>query len=114
MLRHTLVHFGHTVTEACNGKEGLKLFATGAADSDLVITDLVMPEVEGFEVLAELRTKLPRVKIMVISGGVRSDPDTYLEMASRLGAAKVLAKPFSNQDLMLAVNELLPPEVALA
>ncbi len=112
MLRHTLVHFGHTVIEACNGKEGLKLFADSAADSDLVITDLVMPETEGFEVLAQLRKKIPRVKIMVISGGVRSDTGTYLEMATRLGAGKVLAKPFSNQDLMLAVNELLAPATA--
>ncbi len=67
MLRLTLAHFGHTVIEARNGKEGLELFQH--ANADLVITDIVMPEKEGLEVLMELRKKHPPVKIIAISGG---------------------------------------------
>ena len=107
ILRQTLVHFGHFVVEASNGREGLKLF-TGA-HADLVITDLVMPEVEGFEVLAKLREKMPRVKIIVVTGGVRGKAANFLQMALRLGADRVLAKPFSNEDLMAAIDELLAP-----
>jgi PAS domain S-box-containing protein len=107
MLRLTLAHFGYTVIEARDGKEGLALFK--GANVDLVITDIVMPEKEGFEVLRELRTKqVPPVKIIAISGGGRTSAVDNLHMARLLGAAKVLAKPFSNEVLIAAINELLP------
>jgi DNA-binding response OmpR family regulator len=62
----------------------------------------VMPEKEGLEVLMELRKKHPPVKIIAISGG------DYLHMAKLMGASKVLAKPFSTNVLIAAINELLP------
>lgn len=111
MLRKTLVHFGHTVIEARNGKEGLELFPQARAD--LIITDIVMPEKEGIEVLMELRTKQPPVKIIAISGGGRGSAVDYLHIAQQLGAAKVLAKPFANEVLMAAINELLAEGPAL-
>src|SRR6185295_3799520 len=85
MLRRTLAHFGHTVIEARNGKEGLELFHS--SEVDLIVTDIVMPEKEGLEVLMELRKKQTAVKVIAISGG------DYLHMAKLMGAAKVLAKP---------------------
>ena len=106
MLRLTLVHFGHTVIEARNGKEGLDAFPQAAAD--LVITDIVMPEKEGIEVLMELRKKKPPVKIIAMSGGGRASATDYLRIATQLGAARALAKPFSHEALMAAINELLP------
>jgi DNA-binding response OmpR family regulator len=106
VLRLMLVHQGHSVIEARNGREGLQLFQ--ASNADLVITDLVMPETEGFEVLVELRKKVPRVKIMVITGGVRGKSANYLDMAMRLGADQVLAKPFSSEGLTAALKLLLP------
>jgi len=105
MLSLTLTHFGHTVIEAKNGKEGLQLFPQ--VNADLLITDLVMPEKEGFEILLELRNHRPPVKIIVISGGLRGETANYLEMAKRLGAAKALAKPFSNVALLAAIDEVL-------
>jgi DNA-binding response OmpR family regulator len=113
MLCLTLTHFGHTVIEARNGKEGLELFKQ--ADPELVITDIVMPEKEGFTVLRELRTKqVPLVKVIAISGGGKQSAADILRMAKLLGAAKVLAKPFSNEALIAAINELLPNSGALA
>jgi DNA-binding response OmpR family regulator len=106
MLSKTLAHFGHTVIEAPDGKEGLKLFPQ--VNPDLLITDIVMPEKDGFEVLVELRKHRPVVKIIVISGGLRGKTEVYLEMARRLGSTKVLAKPFSIEALIEAINELLP------
>jgi DNA-binding response OmpR family regulator len=105
LLFLTLGHFGHTVIEARNGKEGLDLFKS--ASVDLVITDIVMPEKEGFEVLMKLRKKNASMKIIAISGGGPHNAAHYLQTAKLLGAAKVLAKPFSNETLMAAVNELL-------
>jgi DNA-binding response OmpR family regulator len=106
MLRLTLAHFGHTVIEARNGREGLDLFRRAGAD--LVITDIVMPDTEGLEVVMDLRRNHPAVKIIAISGGGRGSAVDYLHMAKRMGAATVLAKPFTNDVLMAAVDELLP------
>jgi len=105
LLFLALVHVGHTVVEARNGREGLELFRQGGVD--LVITDIVMPEKEGFEVLMKIRKKNPALKIIAISGGGLHNAAHYLQTAKLLGAAKVLAKPFSNETLMAAVNELL-------
>lgn len=105
MLRLLLAHHGHTVVEARNGREGLQLFPTARAD--IVITDLVMPDIEGFEVLAELRKKMPSVRILVITGGVRGKAANYLEMALHLGADRALAKPFSHDELMAAIDRLM-------
>jgi DNA-binding response OmpR family regulator len=109
MLAETLTHFGHTVMQAANGKEGLKLAA--GVKPQLLITDLVMPEMEGFELLMALQKHCLGVKIMVISGGGRGtvgSPVDYLEIAKNFGASKVLAKPFSSDTLLAAINELLP------
>jgi CheY-like chemotaxis protein len=105
MLRLTLIHFGHTVIEACDGRQGLKLFPH--ANPDLVITDIVMPEQEGLGVLMELREKQPPVKIIAMSGGGRVNAKDYLRIAKQLGAARVLSKPFPNEELITAINELL-------
>jgi YesN/AraC family two-component response regulator len=95
------------VIEACNGKEGLELFKR--ANADLVITDIVMPEKEGIEVLIGLWEKqVPLVKTIAISGGGQQKATDYLRLAKLMGAARVFAKPFSNEALLAAINELLP------
>ena len=104
-LRLILEHVGHAVIEARNGTDGLALFQHAAAD--LVITDMVMPETEGFEVLRELRSTHPPVKIIAISGAGPDSGAGYLQMAKHLGASTVLAKPFSAHVLLAAINELL-------
>jgi CheY-like chemotaxis protein len=111
MLRLMLTYQGHAVQEARNGREGLRLFQEGNAD--LVITDLVMPEAEGFEVLAELKKRVPPVKIIVITGGVRGKVTDYLQMALRLGADHVLAKPFTNDQLTAAISQVMSAAPAL-
>jgi DNA-binding response OmpR family regulator len=106
MLCEALTHFGHSVIVARNGEDGLRLFAQFAVD--LVITDLVMPEKEGFEVLSTLRKLQSPVKVIAMSGGLRGSPVDFLRMAKFLGAARVLSKPFSNEALINIINELLP------
>ncbi len=108
MLSLTLEHFGHTVIQARNGQEGLRLFPGSAVD--LVITDIVMPEVEGIGVVMGLRKLQPDVKIIAISGGGRTvAAGHYLQMAKRLGAVAVLAKPFSNDELITVLAAVLAP-----
>lgn len=105
MLRVSLTHLGHTVVEAANGREGLELFQQ--SEFDLLITDIVMPEKEGLEVLMEVRKKRPPVKIIAISGGSRQSSVDYLQMARFMGAGRVLTKPFSHKELVAAIEELM-------
>ena len=107
-LSLALAEHGHTVIEAHNGEVGLKAFAE--VKPDLVITDLVMPEKSGLEVLTELQTKTPPVKAIAMSGGRRHGAGDDLETARSLGAARVLSKPFSFDALIAAIRELLPED----
>jgi CheY-like chemotaxis protein len=108
MLRRMLVSAGFEVEEAANGN--VALAAYGRQASDLVITDLVMPEKDGLETITELRRLDPAVKIIVMSGGGRSlEPgQLYLESARSVGALRVLSKPFSASALLKAVSDVLP------
>jgi DNA-binding response OmpR family regulator len=111
MAAYVLRLAGHNVIEANNGKIGLELFNKGKAD--LVITDMVMPEMEGFEVLTEVRKRQPPVKVIAMSGGGLRKPVDNLRMAGHMGA-RVLCKPFSTDELIAAVNEMIPPAAAEA
>lgn len=84
---------GYTVTLAADGKEGTALLDKIVVD--LVITDLVMPEMEGIEVIQHIKQKFPNQKIIGISGGGRNSATTYLNLAETLGADAVLQKPFT-------------------
>ncbi len=101
----TLAESGHVVLETWNGVEGLKFIRSAAPD--LVITDILMPEMEGVEFLMELRALRTKVKIIAISGGGWQSSRDYLHVARLLGAHKVLAKPFAAEALLGAVDELL-------
>jgi DNA-binding response OmpR family regulator len=105
MLRLTLTHAGHTVVEACDGREGLKHLEDFGAD--LVITDLVMPGKEGLELMMEVRNSHSYVKFIAMSGAGRRESD-YLRVAKFLGANQVLSKPFTAEVLLDAVNQVLP------
>jgi CheY-like chemotaxis protein len=105
VVHRVLDRHGHTVIEARDGEEGLELLPRVVPD--LLITDLTMPGKGGLAVLAELREKYPPVKAIAMSGGGRFGAPDGLQVAKSLGAAKVLAKPFSCEALLAAVNELL-------
>jgi YesN/AraC family two-component response regulator len=105
MLRQILERERYHVTEASNGKEGLRRYRENPAD--LIITDIIMPEKEGIEIIIELKRDYPYVKIIAISGGCRIDPEQYLDMAKKLGAQRTFAKPVERKDLLDAVRNIL-------
>ena len=74
---------------------------------DLVITDLVMPGRDGIETMSELRSSHPRLPVIAISGDVPLNRDLYLTIAEKLGASRVLAKPFKMDQLLTAAREAL-------
>lgn len=104
-LREMMTSAGHTVAEAGNGKEALTLF--DAATPDLVITDILMPEQEGLQTIAHMRSLRPAIKIIAITGGGGPRSSDLFRYATMLGARRALAKPFRKKDLLDAIDEVL-------
>ena len=105
MIKKMLERAGFEVDLASNGVEGLKLFKE--IPVDLVITDIIMPEKEGLETIRAMRRLCPDLKIIAMSGGGKISADNYLDAAKIFGASKVLGKPFSQKQLVSAVNDIL-------
>ena len=104
MLKKTLEHEGYSVTTAADGRQGLRAYKS--QKFDVVITDLIMPEMEGMETIISLRKTNPKVKIIAMSGGGLNNPEGYLDVARKLGAQKTFEKPFQREELLEAVEEL--------
>ena len=101
-----LEHDNHEIALAADGKQGISRLQSQTFD--LVITDIIMPEQDGLEVLMWLKTQVNRPKVIAVSGGSPSlDLNYLINMAQRLSADKVLQKPFDFMTLTTAVRELL-------
>jgi CheY-like chemotaxis protein len=105
VLRLVLVCAGHAVYDVANGREALKQIA--AEPFDLVITDLLMPEMDGVETIFAIHKAQPGLPIIAMSGGGLGSAHLYLALARLGGAGRILEKPFANSELLLAVDELL-------
>ncbi|HRS47572.1 MAG TPA: response regulator [Tenuifilaceae bacterium] len=104
-LRDLLVSEGYTVDTASNGREGME--KQMAKPFDLIITDIVMPEEDGLEVIMEVRSANPDTKVIAISGGGYFPSRDYLLMAKELGANLVLCKPFDSISFLSSVKRIL-------
>jgi CheY-like chemotaxis protein len=105
-LRLSLEIGGYKVRVATNGDEALRLQLTEPAD--VLVTDLFMPERDGFETLAAFRNNFPKTRIVVISGDAsRVRSTSYLQSAKMVGADAALPKPVSPPDLLRVIDELL-------
>jgi DNA-binding NtrC family response regulator len=93
----------YDVITAYNGLDGLKAFETNEADIDLVITDLVMPEISGVGVISIIKKKYPGTPVIAITGW-GEHPGA---LATEAEADLVLDKPFELVDLERHVSELL-------
>ena len=108
-VRDTLVQVledgGYEVASAEDGKRGIASFRRDPPD--LVITDIIMPEMEGIQTITELRRIRPNAKIIALSGGGRIGNTDFLSVARYLGAMDVIAKPFDLDDLLSRVGRCL-------
>lgn len=105
VFKRFLEGHGYAVNVAADGGEGLRAMAEWRPD--LVITDVMMPEKDGLEVVLELRRGGLDIPVLAISGGMRAAPMDFLPMIRTFGARKVFYKPVDLEDLLTAVREEL-------
>jgi CheY-like chemotaxis protein len=113
-LRRVLERAGYRVRAAEDGADGLTQMQQRAAD--IIITDIIMPKLNGVEAIAAMRERFPGARIIAISGGGNygaSDyqpnaitTSAYLAAANKAGAHIILTKPFDSADLLKAVSDL--------
>jgi DNA-binding response OmpR family regulator len=104
-LCELLQQAGHKTVAMATGRQAAQLHR--ADPVQLVITDIFMPETDGLEIIAEFRRDYPEVKIIAVSGGGSRGMVELLSVAHRMGAQRVLMKPFDIHALLAAVSELL-------
>lgn len=108
LLRQMTLAFvsaGYDVQTAPDGKAGMSRFLE--SPTDLVVTDIIMPNREGIETIIALKAASPPVKVLAISGGGRIGSADFLELAHHVGADGTLAKPFRLSALTSLAKETL-------
>ena len=111
VIVNALSHVGHTVREAKNGRNAIQYWQK--EPPDLLITDIFMPDGDGLETIMALRRTNVATPIIAISGH-SGDSGHYLKVAQSLGAQRTLAKPFSVDELLVAVADILADPVQRA
>jgi YesN/AraC family two-component response regulator len=101
LIRNIFRNEGYDIEEAENGIEGLEMVKQ--EPFHLIITDILMPKMEGLELIIHLKRDFPKIKIIAISGG----KPYYLYMAKKLGIEGVFTKPVDPNELLKAVKRII-------
>jgi len=109
MFSRILQRAGYEVVAVENGLQVLKAMrdASEADRFDLLVLDIVMPEMEGLETIKEMRASHPDLPILAISGAGAISEGQYLPIAAHMGAQRTLQKPVPNEVLLDTISELL-------
>ena len=111
-MRLLLEGEGYEVEEAGGGREGLEVLS-GDSQFDLVVTDVLMPDIDGIEVVKQLPELHPSTKVLAVSGGGETMPAQWsLRLTEMYGTDAVLHKPFGNEQFINTVKKLLSVELA--
>ncbi len=105
LARRILVRAGYEVRAAENGSRAMALLVGGGYDA--VVTDIVMPDMDGIEFLKAMRAAGCQPPVLAMTGGVRDHCGIYLRCAELYGASRTLAKPFTPAELLEAVKAVL-------
>ncbi|HBJ73331.1 MAG TPA: response regulator [Actinobacteria bacterium] len=105
ITRLLLENAAYEVTACENGASALA--ALGRQTFDLVIVDMLMPEMDGVEMINEMHRRDPGQKILAMSGGGHAPKESYLQIARMCGVEGLLAKPFNQGQLLRAVESAL-------
>ena len=105
VLKSALELKGYTVDTASNGKKAKTLYQKNTYD--VIITDIIMPEGDGFEVVLDLRRMGMSDRTIAISGGGRTSAEDYLATAQHFDVAAIFSKPLDLQQLRNKVDEII-------
>lgn len=105
VLKDMLSMSGYETDAAENGKVAKALY--DKIDYDVVITDIIMPEQDGFEVILDFRNKNQLDRVIAISGGGRTSSEDYLNTAKHLGVSSFFSKPPNFKALIAKVDEIV-------
>lgn len=103
VTKTVLAYRGYKVTEAEDGEDAVEKYSRAPGDYDLVLMDLHMPRLNGYDALVRIRQINPKAKAIMLSGGVQDPEDGIGEMQK----VAFLHKPFENQELVRLVREIL-------
>ncbi len=107
LMTRFLQRSGYTAESATNGQTALKVLRQRPVA--VVVTDILMPEVDGYELIMQLRQMPHRPRIIAMSGNPSKMGMDFLKSARQLGADHILPKPFLPQDLVKLVGDILGP-----
>lgn len=105
-LKRWLQELNCEVIETSDGNEGIDLYNDHRPD--LVVTDIIMPQKDGIQMLLELQREYPDVTVFCISGVGEKEPGEYLPMVKDIGVLRTFVKPIDKDDLLAAVVECFP------
>jgi len=107
IVENLLKNEGHEVRKGYNGQEAIDILSADPASYDLIITDMLMPKKDGFDVIAHVKDTRPTTQIIVMTGG--GVAITPAEVIKSVGddIANFLTKPIGKADLLEAVNAAL-------
>jgi DNA-binding NtrC family response regulator len=109
LLREMLESENHEVVEASDGRVAIRWWQAHSKEQpiDLIVTDMLMPDTDGIEVIQYFRRMTPRPKVIAISGGRPFEHISLLDIARHMGAFQTVAKPFTLKTLLNAVHAAL-------
>ena len=105
MLKSAFELKGYTVDTACSGKQAKSLYQKNSYD--VIITDIIMPDGDGFEVILDLRRMGMSDRTIAISGGGRTSAEDYLATAQHFDVAAIFNKPVDLLQLRNKVDEII-------
>ena len=101
LLKNIFEDQNYEVYLACNGKEGVESYRR--ITTDIVLTDMYMPEKDGMETIREIKKEFPEAKIIAMSGGYK-DGEDFVHIAKTFGAIDCIRKPFDPDDIIRIVD----------
>ena len=106
-LRRVLVAMGQDTLASCDGRRGLDMIREAAPQ--VVLTEVLMPDLDGIEIIREIKRVSPSTKVIAMSSGSSAMNREYaLYLAARVGADAQLPKPFTTAQLLAAIGTIFP------
>jgi DNA-binding NtrC family response regulator len=105
VLTRLLERHGHEASAVLNARKALD--SLESSPFDIAIIDIIMPDMDGIELIMKIRLNYPQLKVIAISGGGVIPADEYLRMAKLLKVRRTFQKPIKAAELVAAIDELV-------